>query len=45
VIAWSRDNMANYKVPRFVHFVDELPMNAGGKVLKGELRDRVAAEF
>ena len=44
VIAWSRENMANYKVPRAVQFVAELPMNAGGKVLKGELRVRAAAE-
>jgi acyl-CoA synthetase (AMP-forming)/AMP-acid ligase II len=40
VIAWSRANMANYKVPRFVEIVDSLPMNASGKVLKGELRAR-----
>tara|TARA_R110000772_G_scaffold54227_1_gene123804 strand:+ start:88329 stop:89912 length:1584 start_codon:yes stop_codon:yes gene_type:complete len=44
VIAWARENMANYKVPRFVRFVEELPMNAGGKVLKNELRQRMAAE-
>jgi acyl-CoA synthetase (AMP-forming)/AMP-acid ligase II len=44
VIAWSRENMANYKVPRRVRFVSELPMNAGGKVLKNELRQRAAAE-
>jgi acyl-CoA synthetase (AMP-forming)/AMP-acid ligase II len=37
VIAWSRDNMANYKVPRKVVFVDEFPRNAAGKVLKHEL--------
>jgi acyl-CoA synthetase (AMP-forming)/AMP-acid ligase II len=43
VIEWSRDNMANYKVPRSVHFVDEFPMNASGKVLKTELR-RMAGE-
>ncbi len=43
VIAWSRERMANYKVPRSVRFVEELPMNAGGKVLKNELR-RMAAE-
>jgi acyl-CoA synthetase (AMP-forming)/AMP-acid ligase II len=30
--------MANYKVPRFVEIVDELPLNATGKVLKYELR-------
>lgn len=43
VIAWSRDNMANYKVPRLVEVVDSLPMNASNKVLKYELRDRAAA--
>ncbi|MEU8674063.1 FadD3 family acyl-CoA ligase [Streptomyces sp. NPDC048560] len=38
LIAWSRREMANYKVPRTVEFVTELPRNASGKVLKGELR-------
>jgi acyl-CoA synthetase (AMP-forming)/AMP-acid ligase II len=38
VITWSRDNMANYKVPRSISFVENFPMNAAGKVLKGELR-------
>ncbi len=32
--------MANYKAPRYVELVDELPLNAMGKVLKYELRDR-----
>ena len=41
IIAWCRKNMANYKVPRLVEFVDELPMNAIGKVTKFVLRDRV----
>jgi len=45
VIAWSRANMANYKVPRFVEVVDELPKNASGKVVKNELRDRVKGRF
>ncbi|MFI8828345.1 FadD3 family acyl-CoA ligase [Streptomyces sp. NPDC053431] len=40
LIAWSRREMANYKVPRQVEFVTELPRNASGKVLKGVLRDR-----
>ena len=44
VIDWSRDKMANYKVPRSVRFLDEFPMNAGGKVLKNELRERAAQE-
>ncbi|MER6355218.1 FadD3 family acyl-CoA ligase [Streptomyces sp. NPDC001634] len=40
LIAWSRREMANYKVPREVEFVPELPRNASGKVVKGELRGR-----
>jgi acyl-CoA synthetase (AMP-forming)/AMP-acid ligase II len=38
VIAWCRRNMANYKVPRSVEFLDALPLNAAGKVLKTTLR-------
>ena len=41
LLAWGRDRMANYKVPRVVHVVDELPMNASNKVRKFELRERV----
>ena len=37
---WCRDNMANYKVPRRIEFVDTLPLNASGKVLKTDLRAR-----
>jgi acyl-CoA synthetase (AMP-forming)/AMP-acid ligase II len=40
IIAWSRQEMANYKVPRYVEIVDDLPQNASGKVLKFELRER-----
>ncbi|MCX4699972.1 FadD3 family acyl-CoA ligase [Streptomyces sp. NBC_01373] len=40
LIAWARREMANYKVPRSVEFLAELPRNAGGKVVKGELRGR-----
>lgn len=38
IITWARDAMANYKVPRHVSFVDSLPLNASGKVMKTELR-------
>jgi acyl-CoA synthetase (AMP-forming)/AMP-acid ligase II len=38
VVAWARDQMANYKAPRHVQVVEALPMNASNKVLKGELR-------
>ncbi|AKJ12515.1 fatty acid--CoA ligase [Streptomyces incarnatus] len=40
LIAWARREMANYKVPREVDFVPELPRNASGKVAKGVLRAR-----
>ena len=38
VVAWSRESMANYKVPRHVFLVEEFPLNASGKVLKYVLR-------
>ena len=43
VIAWSRENMANFKVPRYVEIVDALPFNASGKVMKFELREQARA--
>ncbi len=43
VIAHCRARLANYKVPRRVVFVDELPRNAAGKVLKHELRRQATA--
>ncbi len=45
LIAWCRDQMANYKVPRHVEFVTEFPLNASGKVLKYELRARALAKL
>jgi acyl-CoA synthetase (AMP-forming)/AMP-acid ligase II len=42
VTAWCREHMANYKVPRFVEIVDELPTNASGKVTKFRLRELAA---
>jgi acyl-CoA synthetase (AMP-forming)/AMP-acid ligase II len=40
IIAWCREQMANYKVPRVVEILAELPLNASGKVEKGVLRAR-----
>jgi acyl-CoA synthetase (AMP-forming)/AMP-acid ligase II len=44
IITWARANMANYRVPRQVVFVSALPRNAGGKVLRTELREREPEE-
>ncbi len=38
LVAWSRERMAGFKVPRFVEFLEELPLNATGKVMKDRLR-------
>jgi HIP---CoA ligase len=43
LLAWCREKMANFKVPRHVEFVAALPLNPSGKVLKYELRDRARA--
>lgn len=44
LIAHVRLTMAPFKVPKAVHFIDELPRNASGKILKRELRDRYASK-
>ncbi|HEX4862792.1 MAG TPA: hypothetical protein VFV02_01895 [Acidimicrobiales bacterium] len=40
LIDFARGRVANYKVPRAVEIVGELPLNASGKVMKHVLRDR-----
>ena len=42
--AWVKSNLARYKVPREIVFLDELPRNATGKVLKRELAEHEPAE-
>jgi acyl-CoA synthetase (AMP-forming)/AMP-acid ligase II len=39
VIAYAREHMAGYKVPRSVDFIDEIPRTGSGKILKRELRE------
>ncbi len=39
---YVKDNLANYKVPREIVFIDELPRNHTGKVLKRELKEHGA---
>ncbi|MEI7478725.1 MAG: AMP-binding protein [Actinomycetes bacterium] len=43
LLAYAAANLANYKVPRYLVFIDALPLNASGKVLKRELREQFAA--
>ena len=42
IIAWTRQRLANFKVPRTIEFVTTLPRNASGKILKRDLRAALA---
>lgn len=42
ILAYCRENMAAYKVPRKIEFLKELPKSATGKILKRELRGQAA---
>lgn len=41
--AFAKERLAGYKVPKDIHFVDELPKNALGKVVKPELKRRLTS--
>jgi len=38
---YMREHLANYKIPKQIHVIDELPKNATGKVLKRALKEKV----
>ena len=40
IIAWAREKMAAFKVPRVVEFVERLPKTATGKILWRELQEK-----
>ena len=43
IVDGTRERLAGFKIPKYVVFVDELPKNPSGKILKRELRDTYAA--
>jgi fatty-acyl-CoA synthase len=43
IIDWCRENMAAYKAPRIVEFVEALPKSGAGKIMWRELQDKEAA--
>jgi acyl-CoA synthetase (AMP-forming)/AMP-acid ligase II len=43
--AWCKSRMASFKKPKTYHFVQDLPKNSYGKVLKTSLRERIAQEL
>jgi acyl-CoA synthetase (AMP-forming)/AMP-acid ligase II len=44
LVTFVRRSLAGFKAPRHVLVVEELPVNASGKVRKAELRTMVAAD-
>jgi fatty-acyl-CoA synthase len=44
ILAHAREHLAPFKLPKSVHFVDELPKNPSGKLLKRELRERFGGD-
>ena len=38
MIAYCKENLASYKVPKIIEFIDDLPKSAVGKILRKELR-------
>ncbi|MBU0643811.1 MAG: AMP-binding protein, partial [Alphaproteobacteria bacterium] len=45
IVTWALDQMAYYKVPGWICFVDELPLTATQKILRGQLKDLMVATF
>tara|TARA_R110000850_G_scaffold108602_2_gene221086 strand:+ start:31642 stop:33168 length:1527 start_codon:yes stop_codon:yes gene_type:complete len=43
IIAWCKDRLASYKKPSQVHFIEALPRNASGKVVKSALREEFSS--
>ncbi|QUD90509.1 fatty acid--CoA ligase [Phenylobacterium montanum] len=39
IIAWARERIAGYKAPKSIDFIDALPRNPSGKILRRELRE------
>ena len=42
--AYMREHLANYKIPRQIHVIEELPKNATGKVLKRVLKEKIKSQ-
>jgi len=45
VMAFCRGKIANYKIPKYVKFVDSYPMTASGKIQKFKLREMAIKEL
>ncbi|MCP4467079.1 MAG: hypothetical protein GY813_10070, partial [Halieaceae bacterium] len=43
--AFCSEQLARFKVPTHVHFVDQIPRNPSGKILKQQLRDDIGVHY
>jgi fatty-acyl-CoA synthase/long-chain acyl-CoA synthetase len=43
LVGWCKTRLANFRVPRYVRFIDEWPMTGSGKIQKNKLRERFHA--
>jgi fatty-acyl-CoA synthase len=43
--AYIRANMAKHKVPKYIDFVTEFPMNAAGKIMKYKMREKAVEKL
>ncbi|MBQ1712865.1 MAG: hypothetical protein II030_00575, partial [Treponema sp.] len=40
IMTYARSNLATYKIPRLIEFVDELPKTISGKIRRVEIRQK-----
>ena len=40
LLAWCKENITNYKVPKYLEIIDEVPKNAIGKVMRRTLQEQ-----
>jgi len=45
IMQWCKQRLANYKLPKQIHLIDELPRNTMGKILKSHLRELAATSY
>lgn len=45
IVTWALDQMAYYKAPGWIAFVDDLPLTATQKILRGQLKDLLVKTF
>ena len=45
LVSWCKESLASYKVPVYFEFIDALPRNPSGKILKQQLRNNIGKNY